>query len=119
MLAYANFFILNTTAEWHQERYEMEAFIVIAAVVGLAIGLAAMFFITKSREKSSANEAANVRQRAQAEANELVESQRRSRPRLTARRPRSRRRTRPSSTSSRSRRRARTGFTRCAPPKAA
>lgn len=74
MLAYANFFILNTTAEWHQERYEMEAFIVIAAVVGLAIGLAAMFFITKSREKSSANEAANVRQRAQAEANELVES---------------------------------------------
>lgn len=74
MLAYANFFILNTTAEWHQERYEMEAFIVIAAVVGLAIGLAVMFFITKSREKSSANEAANVRQRAQAEANELVES---------------------------------------------
>lgn len=52
----------------------MDAIVVVAAVVGLAIGLAAMFFITKSREKNNANVAANMKQKAQAEANELVES---------------------------------------------
>ena len=52
----------------------MEAFIVIAAIVGVVVGLAVMFFVTKTREKSSANEASNMRQKAETEAKALVEN---------------------------------------------
>lgn len=50
----------------------MEAFVIIAAVAGVIVGLVVMFLVTKSRQKSSANEATNIRKKAESEAQEMV-----------------------------------------------
>ncbi len=48
--------------------------IAVAAVIGLAIGLAAMYFVNSSKAKSAGNEVANIKKQAQNEAESLVES---------------------------------------------
>lgn len=48
--------------------------IAVAAVIGLAIGLAAMYFVNASKAKSAGSEVANIKKQAQNEAESLVEN---------------------------------------------